>query len=127
MKSSGLSLAWVLQKALTDADSSLAFDILLGTSLMLVPHMHNRCGFRAVRLVAVPAFEILFDLASSSTNCLLVARTTFPIGLRDSYRRLMLLRSVLVDLERLVHLNGILICTVVSLTYVHIWCILQDL
>ena len=50
-----------------NSDSLLALDLLLGSFVMLLSHVHNSGSFRAIPLVAVHALEILLDLVGSAS------------------------------------------------------------
>ena len=45
-----------------DADASFALNFLLGTFLVLLTHVHDRCSRRPVQFITVETLEFLLDL-----------------------------------------------------------------
>ena len=67
------------EKLFVNSDSFLALNLLLGSFVMLLSHVHDGGSFRAVIFVTVHALEILLNLVGCASMFTSLLRTTLTI------------------------------------------------
>ncbi len=68
------------EKAVSNTNACGALNILLSPGVVLIAHVHYRCSFTPVRLLAENTHEVLLDFSRNPTDRSLLPWTVFSVA-----------------------------------------------